>query len=85
MSVMEVPEIPADAVDVTEQVNDLKERLHEVLKGEDVMVSAMAIGSLIGESFDDEELIRQLLHNLSHMAAVVFAASNFPEGEGTVH
>jgi hypothetical protein len=83
MPIAESPEaIPEDAVDVTKDVTALKDQLHELFQGKDIAIIGMALGSLIGETFDDPDAVRGLLTMISEMAGTVFALSNNPP-EGT--
>lgn len=71
--------IPADSVDVTEDVLELKDQLHDLFAGKNITVIAMAIGSIVGEAFDDPETTKQVLTIIAEMSATVFLSSCSPE------
>lgn len=84
MPVTESPEdIPEDAVDVTQDVVKLKDELHQLSQGKDVAVISMALGSLIGETLDDPDAIKDLLCTVSNIAATIFTATRLTPPEGT--
>lgn len=83
MPIAERPEdIPEGAVDVTKDVNDLKDQLHQLFSGRDVMVIGMALGALIGETLEDQEAVNGLLSMIADMAATVHVATHMTVPEG---
>jgi hypothetical protein len=79
-------DIPADAVDITDDVNDLKDELEKLFLGKDLTLIGMSLGSLIGETFENPEHISALLQMISSMAATVFSANlEFQAGQGAIN
>lgn len=80
--------LPEGAVDITEAVTSLKDKIHEAFQGNDIIVIVMALGSVIGETIDDEEIIHEILTRVASVAGATFSMINHPEQiqeEGSVH
>ena len=83
MPIADSPEdIPADAVDVTKEVMDLKGQLEPLFSGKGIPIVGMAIGSLIGETLDDPDAVKALLSVIAEMAATVHYATYMVTPEG---
>lgn len=83
MPIAERPEeIPEGAVDVTQDVLELKEQLRQLFQGKDISIVGMSLGTLIGETFDDPEIIKGLLTMISDVAGNLFVATHMTLPEG---
>lgn len=78
---------PADMVDVTEDVNALKDEIHELFRDRDAAVISLAIGASIAEVAPEKEWLKQMLYNIVDTAGQVFEAIHqaHPPEEGTLH
>jgi len=57
-----------ELVDISNEVNDLKNALHELFGDQDMTVVSIAIGVALGEAVDDAETLEDTLMNLANMA-----------------
>lgn len=54
-------------VDATDEVNELKDKINDLLDGKNMAVIAMALGALLGEKLE-EETLNYVLEVISNLA-----------------
>jgi hypothetical protein len=83
---IEAPDAPDGAVDISDEVEALKHELHDVLSGRHMAVISLALGCALGESLDTEDTLRAVVSAIASSAAQVFCQINYSSlEEGTVH
>lgn len=83
---IEAPDVPEGAVDISEEVEALKNEIHLVLSGQHMAVISLALGCALGETIQDDDTLRAVVGAIANSAAQVFCQINYTSSEeGTVH
>jgi len=74
---------PPGVVEVTDEVEALKQQLNEIFADQNMSVVSIAIGAALADACEDEATIKGMIHNIATTAATIWSAAHtspIPEG-----
>ena len=74
-----------DLIDVSDDVNALKDELHDLFGDKDMVVVSLALGVAWGEATEDAEVLRDMVTNIVNMAFRVQRANDDTPEERTIN